>query len=129
MVARETALDVVRRSALVLPEATERLSHGAPAFFVGTAPQFASFVDGDYYTRGGDFGIWCAAPQGAQDELVDTEPDRFFVPPYVGGRGWVGLRLDAGLDQPELAAILRDAYRAVAPPRLRALLDESAPPA
>ena len=117
----ELVLASVRRHALALPEATERPSHGAPAFFVRKAPQFASFVD-DHHGDG-NVGIWCAAPPGVQAELVDTEPDRFFVPPYVGGRGWLGVRLDAVLDEDELAAILTDAYRTVAPARLRALLD------
>lgn len=116
-----SVLAIVRRHALVLPEATERVSHGSPAFFVGKAPQFATFVDHRHGTDG--VGVWCAAPTGVQAELVDTEPDRFYVPKYVGGRGWIGLRLDGVLDEPELAAVLRDAYRTVAPARLRAAVD------
>jgi hypothetical protein len=60
---------------------------------------------------------------GAQDELVSTEPDRFFRPPYVGSRGWIGVRLDGELDWDEIAAICEDAYRAIASERLLALLD------
>jgi hypothetical protein len=66
--------------------------------------------------------LWCAAPPGAQEELVATEPERFFRPPYVGGRGWVGLRLDVDVDDAELAALCADAYRCVAPAKLLKLL-------
>ena len=66
----------------------------------------------------GRFAIWCAAPEGAQSMLVEADPDRFFVPPYVGHRGWLGVRLDRGLDWNELAGIAEDAYAEVAPPKL-----------
>jgi hypothetical protein len=122
-----SVLAIVRRHALALPAATERISHGSPAFFVGKAPQFATFVDHRHGTDG--LGIWCAAPIGVQAELVETEPERFYVPKYVGGRGWIGLHLDAVLDEPELAAVLRDAYLTVAPARLRARLDGDDDPA
>lgn len=58
--------------------------------------------------------LWCAAPPGAQSELVATEPARFFRPPYVGGRGWIGLRLDGAVAWQEVAAACEEAYRAVA---------------
>jgi len=66
--------------------------------------------------------LWCASPPGAQDELVTSEPDRFFRPPYVGGRGWIGVRLDGEVDWREVEAICREAYLAVAPGRLAAQL-------
>jgi len=69
--------------------------------------------------------LWCAAPPGAQDELIQSEPERFFRPPYVGGRGWIGVRLDGDIDWAEVAAICEDAYRGVAPRKLVALLDSS----
>ena len=118
----DVVLDHVRAACLALPEATERLSHGSPSFFVREkGPCFVSFVD-DHH--GDDnVGIWCAAPPGAQAELVETEPERFFRPPYVGGRGWLGVRLDMDPDWDELARIVADAYRTVAPKRLAALLD------
>jgi hypothetical protein len=76
----------------------------------------------------GRFAIWCAAPPGMQLMLVDADPERFFVPPYVGHRGWLGFRLDRGLDVEELAGILEDAYAQVAPPKLveRAARDDPA---
>jgi hypothetical protein len=64
------------------------------------------------------FAIWCAAPPGMQEMLVAAEPDRFFVPPYVGHRGWLGLRLDRGLDWVELQGVVEDAFAEVAPARL-----------
>jgi len=76
-------------------------------------------------TIDGNVGIWSAAPPGVQADLVETEPDRFFVPPHVGHGGWIGVRLDDVLDEDELAAILEDAYRTVAPARLVARLDQA----
>jgi hypothetical protein len=67
--------------------------------------------------------LWCAAPPGAQEELVEMEPERFFRPPYVGHRGWLGVRLDGRVDWSEIAEICRDAYRVVAPRTLVAQLD------
>ena len=67
--------------------------------------------------------LWCAAPPGVQDELVLTEPDRFFRPPYVGGRGWLGVRLDGEIDWHELSAICEEAFRTVAPQKAIATLD------
>jgi len=67
--------------------------------------------------------LWCAAPPGAQASLIASDPDRFFRPPYVGGRGWIGVRL-AGADWTEIAELCEDAYRAVAPAKLIALLDQ-----
>jgi hypothetical protein len=68
--------------------------------------------------------LWCAAPAGVQEEMVAMEPDRFFRPPYVGHRGWLGVRLDGRVDWSEVAEICRDAYRVVAPKALVARLDE-----
>jgi hypothetical protein len=115
------ALAGVRRICLALPEVTERLSHGSPAWFVRGKKTIAMFVD-DHHGDG-ILGIWCAAPEGVQGELVAQEPDRFFRPPYVGHRGWIGVRLDVDVDWDEMAGILADAYRCVAPKRLAAQLD------
>jgi hypothetical protein len=67
--------------------------------------------------------LWCAAPPGAQDELVATEPERFFRPPYVGSRGWLGVRLDGDVNWVEMASVCEEAYRTVAGKRLIAMLD------
>lgn len=111
-------LSTVRALSLALPEVTERLSHGSPTFFIRGKKTFVTFVD-DHHGDG-ILGIWCAAPPGAQAELVEHEPDRFFVPPYVGGRGWLGVRLDRSMDRRELCAIITDAYLQVAPKTLAA---------
>ena len=111
----------LRDVCMALPDVTEKLSHGAPSFFV--KKQFiALWPDGHHDDQFPH--MWCAAPPGAQEELVSTEPDRFFRPPYVGGRGWLGVRLDGDIDWDELTAICEDAYRAVAPKKLVAVLDE-----
>ena len=109
----------VRRICCALPEVMEKRSHGAPAFFV--KKQFVMlWPDGHHEDRFPH--LWCAAPAGAQEALVGAEPGRFFRPPYVGGRGWLGVRLDGDVDWDEVAAICEDAYRVVAPARLVALL-------
>jgi hypothetical protein len=105
----------IRAICLALPGVSERLSHGAPAFFAGK--QFLMLWLDGHHDR--NFAhMWCAAPPGVQAELVATERDRFFRPPYVGGRGWLGVRLDGDLDWDECEAICEEAYRTVAPKRL-----------
>ena len=69
--------------------------------------------------------LWCAAPPGAQDVLATSDPDRFFVPPYVGHRGWLGVRLDMPVDWNLIASLVADAYRMVAPNRLLAKVHSS----
>ena len=115
-----TIVERVRAICLGFPEATEKLSHGAPAFYV--KKQFLMLWPEGHHDH--DFPhFWCAAPLGAQEALIASDPWRFFRPPYVGGRGWLGVRLDGELDWDELQAICEDAYRTIAPPRLAALLD------
>jgi len=113
----------VRKICLALPETTERLSHGAPTWFVRGKKTFVMFLD-DHHGDG-RLALWVAAPPGVQDTLVDEEPDRFFVPPYVGTRGWLGVRLDRAVDWDEIVQIAEDAYRVVAPKTLVAQLDEA----
>ena len=110
------ALTEIRRICLDLPAVTERPSHGSPTFFVRDKKTFVMFLD-DHH-QDGRLAIWCAAPPGAQAELVDTEPERFYVPPYVGHRGWLGVRLDRDPDWDEVAAIVTEAYCCVAPKTL-----------
>ena len=109
------ALRMVRAAALRWPETSERVSHGGPAFFIADKRCFVMFLD-DHH-QDGRLAIWCAAPDGVQVEMVEVEPDRFFRPPYVGHRGWLGVQL-LDVTQPELEAIVLDAYRQVAPKRL-----------
>jgi len=117
----DTALEEVRRICLALPDVSERLSHGSPTFFIRNKQTFVTFLD-DHH-QDGRLAIWCAAPPGAQEQLVEQEPERFFRPPYVGGRGWLGVQLDVDPDWDELAEICADAYRHVAPKKLIAELD------
>ncbi len=114
-------LERLRRLCLALPEATERLSHGEPAWFVRGKRTFVTYADHHHDDR---LAFWCAAPAGAQQALVAAEPDRFFVPPYVGPRGWLGVWLDRPVDWDEVADLVAEAYRTVAPKRLLAVLDD-----
>ena len=138
----------LRALCLALPEVTEKVSHGEPTWFVRKV--FVSYADHHHDER---VAFWCAAPPGAQEALVAARPDRFFRPPYVGGRGWLGVWLDVGrdcgdpdradpdragpdragldradldradLDWDEIAEIVTDAYRVIAPKKLVAQLD------
>ncbi|HYW27659.1 MAG TPA: MmcQ/YjbR family DNA-binding protein [Terriglobales bacterium] len=120
MADRDAPIDRLRRICLGLPEATERLSHGEPAFFVLEKKTFVTFANHHHDDR---LAFWCAAPDGFQRMLVEAEPDRFFVPPYVGHRGWLGVYLDVPVDWDEIRTIVEGAYRAIAPRRLVAELD------
>ena len=113
---RAAVLERLRATCLALPETSERPSHGAPSFFVREKKCFLMLLD-DHHGDG-RFAIWCAAAPGMQAMLVESDPERFFVPPYVGHRGWLGFRLDRALDWDELAGLVEDAYAEVAPPRL-----------
>ena len=113
---RERTLALVREICLALPEASERPSHGAPTFFVRGKRSFATVPTNHH--GDGRFAVWCAAPPGMQSMLVEADPVRCFVPPYVGHRGWLGFRLDRGFEPDELAGLLEDAYTEVAPPQL-----------
>ena len=113
---RNRTLGRLRKICLALPEATERLSHGAPTFFVRGKRAFLMVLTNHH--GDGRFAIWCAAPEGMQAMLVEADPERFFVPPYVGHRGWLGMRLDREIHWDELTGIVEDAYAEVAPPTL-----------
>jgi hypothetical protein len=104
------------------PEATERLSHGEPTWFIRDKRVFAMLSNNHH--NDGVVGFWCPAPEGAQETLVAASPDRFYRPPYVGGNGWLGVRLDVpAIDWDEIAFLVGQAYRHVAPKKLLALLD------
>ncbi|MEU6134253.1 MmcQ/YjbR family DNA-binding protein [Nocardioides sp. NPDC047086] len=110
----------VRGICLGFPESAERATHGAPGFFV--KKQFVMLWPQGHHGRD-EPHLWAAAAAGVQAEVVGDDPERFFVPPYVGGRGWVGMRLDGDVDWAEVAEICEDAYRQIAPPRLLSGLD------
>jgi hypothetical protein len=112
----DEVLGRIRELCLALPETSERLSHGQPTFFIREKRSFLMVLN-DHHGDG-RFALWCAAEDGAQELLVEADPERFFRPPYVGHRGWLGVRLDRGIHWDELAGIVEDAYAEVAPPKL-----------
>jgi len=105
---------------MAFPETTERRSHGEPSWFVRDKKLFVTYADHHHDDR---LAFWCAAPEGAQGELVASDPVRFFVPPYVGQRGWLGVFLDVEVDWDEIAELIDAAYRVVAPKTLVAEID------
>lgn len=113
---KKRILEVVREICLALPETSERPSHGEPTFFVRGKRSFASVWDSHH--GDGRFALICGAPAGMQSALTDADPERFFVPPSVGHRGWIGVRLDRGFDRDEIAGIVEDTFTEVAPPGL-----------
>ena len=113
---KQQILAAVRKICLELPETSERPSHGEPTFFVGGKRSFATVWDNHH--GDGRHALICAAPAGMQAVLVEADSERFYVPPYFGHRGWIGVRLDRRFDRAELAGILEDAYAEVAPPKL-----------
>jgi hypothetical protein len=118
----EDPLERLRTLCLALPETTERISHGEPTWFVGGKKTFVTYADHHHDDR---LAFWCAAPDGAQEALVTLSPERFFVPPYVGGRGWLGVWLDVPADWDLIADLVVEAYRRVAPKKLLAAIDAS----
>lgn len=103
------ALDCIRTHCLTLPEVTEKLSHGEPTWFV-RGRSFAMFANRHHDDR---VAVWCAAPEGLQEALMQSAPDRYFRPPYVGVRAWIGVYLDVPLDWSEVEDILTEAHRTI----------------
>lgn len=110
-------VDRLRTICLALPEASEKEAWGDPTFRVRDKI-FAMLKQGD-----GRPSLWCKAPPGSQMVLVGADPARFFVPPYVGHKGWVGMWLDRKPDWNEVAELIRRSYRLTAPKRLAAQMD------
>lgn len=110
------ALARLRAICLALPEATEKKAWGSPTFRV-RGKLFAMYVN-DHHGDGIE-AVWCNAASGVQAMAVAADPRRYFVPPYVGPRGWIGLRLDGRPSWRAVTDAVRDGYRAVAPKRLR----------
>lgn len=112
----------LRRICLAFPEAHEVEAWGEPTFRVRNR-MFATYASPGNHHGGGTPAVWCKAGPGEQDARVRLRPDRFFVPPYVGPSGWVGVWLDGDVDWADVRQMLADAYRLVAPRRLRAQLE------
>ena len=110
------ALDHVRKICMALPDTYEKLSHGAPAFFV-PGGQYLAFVDNHH--GDGRLAVWCAQPPGAQEALIESNPKHFFRPPYVGPSGWVGINLNTGLGWGAIAAIVAEGHEFIAAKKKR----------
>ena len=110
----EHHLKRVRHMCMALPKVTEKLSHGAPTFFVHKKV-FVIFADNHH--DDGNLAVWLPVPIGMQEDLIEAEPDIFFRPPYVGHRGWVGIGL-AHISDEELTSFIREAWTLIAPKRL-----------
>ncbi len=115
----DDSLERVRAILAAWPETREALSHGSPTWW-GGKKTFASFHD-DHHGDG-RLALWVKSNVVEQQSMVDSAPEIFFVPPYVGPSGWVGVRLDRGLDWEIVAGILETGYRMVAPTRAVAAL-------
>ena len=113
-------LERVRDLCLALPEATEKEAWGAPTFRIRNK-LFAMFAD-DHH-KDGRIALWCHAPEGIQAVLVGADPVKFFKPPYVGPKGWIGIELDR-IEDSELEGLVRQAYLMVAPKKLKALVEQ-----
>jgi predicted DNA-binding protein (MmcQ/YjbR family) len=111
----EDPLERLRQLCLALPETSERLSHGEPTWFVRGKKTFVMYADHHHDDR---LAFWCAAPASFQEAMVASDPERFFRPPYVGHRGWLGVWLDVPVDWEEIADMVAEAYRVVAPRQL-----------
>src|SRR4030095_11644033 len=112
---RRTPLDRLRAICLALPEATEKIAWGEPTWRV----RGKLFAQLDDHHHGADhLAVWLPAPLGEQEAMLFTNPARFFRPPYVGPRCWVGVRIDGRPNWTQVATLVERAYRLVAPPRL-----------
>ena len=112
-------LDQLRAICLDYPEAVETGGVGEPSFKVRDK------IFAMRHQFEGRESMWCKAPPGAQEILVESDPERFFRPPYVGQHGWVGLWLDAATDWGEVAELVDESYRMTAPKRLIKRLDQA----
>ncbi|HEX8392361.1 MAG TPA: MmcQ/YjbR family DNA-binding protein [Longimicrobium sp.] len=121
-VAEAGGIGRVRRLCLALPETHEQVAWGEPTFRVRKKIFAMHASAGTHHGRGRD-GLWCAAPLGVQEILVRSRPDAYFVPPYVGVKGWIGVHIDA-VNDAELRSLLIQSYCMIAPRKLQALVVE-----
>ncbi|NUO81529.1 MmcQ/YjbR family DNA-binding protein [candidate division KSB1 bacterium] len=108
-------LQRVRRICMALPATVEKLSHGEPTFFVAKKV-FCMFANNHH--NDGRIAVWLPAPSGVQEMLIKSAPEKYFKPPYVGVRGWIGVELACVRDE-ELEFHVREAWRLIAPPKLQ----------
>ena len=117
----ERLLDRARAVIAAWPETDERLSHGSPTWW-GGRKTFATWAE-DHHGDG-RIALWIKSDFDTQEALVEANPDVFFVPPYVGPSGWIGVEVDGEVDWGVVEGLLEDGYRAVAPKRAIKQLDE-----
>jgi hypothetical protein len=118
--ASERLVARLRRICLALPEANEKLSHGEPTWFAGKGKVFAMLDD--HHHGAAHLAVWLPLPPDAQETLVEADPARYFRPPYVGHKGWVGVVLDAKPEWDAVAALVREAFLHVASKQLASVL-------
>lgn len=116
---RRDRLERLRKICLTLPEAAEKEAWGDPTWRV--RERIFAMQKGNY--EGGRPSLWLKASEGGQAVLVEADPEAFFVPPYVGNKGWVGAYLDRRIDWSLLRELIEESYRLIAPRRLSAALD------
>jgi len=116
----EKHVERVRRICAALPETWEKLSHGEPTFFVGKKVFAMCSIN---HHNDGHIAVTIPAAIGIQAALIESNPKKFYKPPYVGGAGWVGIELPRVKDK-ELALHLGEAWRLIAPEKFHSLLDE-----
>ncbi len=105
----DPVLERLREICNALPGVHERISHGTPAFFTGEkGRQFAAYAP--YHHGDKHLTVWLAAPPGAQEMLIASDPKSIFRPPYVGPSGWIGVRLDVDLPWDEVEGFVKEAY-------------------
>ncbi|MEX0761365.1 MAG: MmcQ/YjbR family DNA-binding protein [Dehalococcoidia bacterium] len=113
-------LERLREICLALPESTEKVAWGDPTWRVRS--RIFAMQKGNH--DGGRPSVWLKAEDGAQAVLVGSNPEQFFVPPYVGNKGWVGVYMDGrAIDWDEVGDLIEESYRLIAPKRLAAQLD------
>ncbi|UVI32688.1 MmcQ/YjbR family DNA-binding protein [Paenibacillus spongiae] len=120
---QEPFLEQVRQLCLSFPGTNERISHGAPSFFIDDKKSFVQYRSNHH--GDGKIALWCAAAPGLQSLLVQADPEIHYVPAYVGHLGWIGMRLDRGAEWEQIAAVIGDAYLARAPKKYLKLVTET----
>jgi hypothetical protein len=110
----------IRSLCLSLPGSSERISHGAPTFFIGDKLSYVQYRVNHH--GDGRIALWCSAPTGVQSLLIESTPEVYFRPPYVGHLGWVGLRLDREVVWADISGTIGEAYMNRAPKKYREML-------
>ena len=119
---QEQQIERVRHICLTFPETVERPSHGEPTFFVRGKKSFAMFANNHH--EDGRIAVWLPASPGLQEVLVETQPEIFFKPPYVGVRGWIGIELNQISDE-DLQFYIRSGWYLIAPKKLQAQFNKT----